>query len=92
MSMPFSLLQEVVSLGHGATHVSSAEAGVHLSPAEFHQHLLAAASEQENALSREGDRQERGIVVLDARNMYETRIGHFQQLPGELDTLEWLEG
>lgn len=73
-----------MSLGQGASHVSHAEAGVHLRPAEFHEHLLAASTGQDLS-SEVRVSEEQPVVILDARNVYETRIGHFRQLPGELN-------
>ncbi|GAQ88930.1 hypothetical protein KFL_004700120 [Klebsormidium nitens] len=77
-SLSVRAVKEVVSLGNVASHATSAVAGTHLSPTDFHQHLLAAATRQAEDVGRPSG----GVVVLDARNVYETRIGRFQQLPG----------
>ncbi|OVA13568.1 Rhodanese-like domain [Macleaya cordata] len=49
-------------------------AGRHLSAAQFHSVLHSAGSFSEN----EGHSQRKQLFLLDARNLYETRIGKFQ--------------
>jgi predicted sulfurtransferase len=60
--------QELVTLGPRAEGCSNpfTQTAPHLSPREFHS-MLQAASQQ----------QDKPTVLLDARNIYETAIGHF---------------
>ena len=54
-------------------------AGTHLSPAEFHRMLLeSVASPGPGGGGDEGGAKSRGTVLLDCRNLYETRIGRFE--------------
>ena len=57
---------ELVTLGPLAEGTSLCHSGVHLSPQEFHQALLEAASSSGDA------------ILFDARNLYETRLGRFE--------------
>ena len=59
-------VSEVVSLGVPLDEVPLHKAGGHLSPAEFHARLQAAPGG------------ERSPVLLDVRNVYESRIGRFE--------------
>jgi len=58
---------EVCALG--AAVDPAAPAGKHLTPAEFHGVLAAATA---------GERPPGSVVLLDARNLYETRLGRFE--------------
>ena len=62
-------VREVVSLGVPADAVPLGKAATHLSAAEFHARLAGAA--------------ESGAVVLDVRNVYESRIGRFEAAGAE---------
>ena len=64
-------MQEVVSLGdESQCHPSELPqlTGRHLSPAEWHESLIAGASNKKS---------QKPPVLLDTRNIYETSIGHF---------------
>ena len=61
-------VREVVSLGVPLDAVPLGKAATHLSAAEFHAKLAGAA--------------ESGAVVLDVRNVYESRIGRFEAAGG----------
>ena len=59
------ICKELVTLGPMAELTSLSNTGIHLAPSEFHEALLEASS--------------KGVaVLLDARNLYETRLGHFE--------------
>ena len=60
------VVKELITLGPLAEGAAApvAEAGKHLAPSEFHDALLAEQPSQ--------------AVILDARNLYEHRIGHFK--------------
>ena len=60
------IVSEVVSLGVDPLQAPLQLAGRHLNPAEFHEELQRAAASDV-----------RNVVLLDARNVYETRIGRF---------------
>ena len=62
-------VREVVSLGVPLDAVPLGKAARHLSAAEFHAKLAGAA--------------ESGAVVLDVRNVYESRIGRFEAAGAE---------
>lgn len=72
--------QELVTLGPLAEGKADPNnAGMHLSPEEFHTMALESASESVTS-SGQGvgrDAGGSGTVLLDCRNLYETRIGHF---------------
>ena len=80
-------VEELVTLGPRASGAAAvANTGEHLSPQEFHAALRSAS---------EGE-----VVLLDARNIYESRIGHFSApaaetvLPGTRcfsDLPRWLD-
>ncbi|KAG5525479.1 hypothetical protein RHGRI_031956 [Rhododendron griersonianum] len=57
-------------------------AGSHLSAAEFHSVIQHAGK----FLEKEGPDDHKKLVLLDARNLYETRIGKFQ--PPNVETLD----
>ena len=57
-------VREVVSLGVPLEDVPLGKAATHLSAAEFHERIATAA--------------ESGAVLLDVRNVYESRIGRFE--------------
>ena len=94
-------VDEVVSLGVDGQFAPLAEAGQHITPREFHDRLVQASSASQPTASSQ-------IVLLDVRNVYESRIGHFEapnvdtllpptrqftDLPSYLDTqLEQLRG
>ena len=60
------IVSEVVSLGVDPLQAPLQLAGRHLNPTEFHEELQRAAASDV-----------RNVVLLDARNVYETRIGRF---------------
>ncbi|KAM9330652.1 thiosulfate sulfurtransferase/rhodanese-like domain-containing protein 2 [Gastrophryne carolinensis] len=64
------VFQEIVPMGVDPQKVSYKETAKHLSPEEFHarleQYLSTAPHEQKNT------------ILLDCRNFYESKIGHFQ--------------
>ncbi|QDZ19750.1 rhodanese-like domain-containing protein [Chloropicon primus] len=59
------LTEEVVSLGPRAVGVHCEKGGKHLKPLDFHRMLSEADGEEE-------------VVLIDVRNVYESRIGNFQ--------------
>jgi predicted sulfurtransferase len=65
---------ELVTLGPRASGRAKLQnTGMHLSPAEFHSHLLEL---QGTACRSSNDTA--GAVLIDARNVYESNIGRFQ--------------
>ncbi|KAJ9180353.1 hypothetical protein P3X46_008611 [Hevea brasiliensis] len=74
-SLSIRIVKELVTFGSHpllkAPDISNA--GTHLSALEFHSVLQSAQQCVEN----EGPTANGGLVVLDARNLYETRIGKF---------------
>ncbi|NWJ06167.1 TSTD2 protein, partial [Crypturellus undulatus] len=64
------VFEEIVPMGIDPKKVSYKETGIHLSPQEFHreveQHLSQASQGQSDT------------ILLDCRNFYESKIGHFQ--------------
>ena len=71
-SLSVRAVDEVVSLGVAESDVPLEEAGRHVSPREFHELLRATASPASSSAEAAP------VVLLDARNVYESRIGHFQ--------------
>ncbi|XP_024545346.1 rhodanese-like domain-containing protein 6 isoform X2 [Selaginella moellendorffii] len=69
-SLSVRLVEEIVTLGVFPSP-SLANAGKHLSPEQFH-----------GMLDQAGNLKQSNAVVLDARNIYETRIGKFCPPPG----------
>ncbi len=71
--------QELVSLGPGARGVDVRGGGRHLSPQGFHAMLAQGSggggTDDDDATNNSS------VVLLDTRNVYETRIGRFQ-VPG----------
>jgi predicted sulfurtransferase len=69
MKCTCGVLQEVVSLGGPMVHPAelARSAAPHVCPADFHQLLQEAQQGQSD----------KETVLLDTRNIYETRIGHF---------------
>ncbi len=55
----------------------SAHGAPHLSPRDFHAHLLRASGSQGAQHDGGGGGEPQAAVLVDARNVYETRIGHF---------------
>ena len=91
-SLSCQVTKEVVSLDlpEEETEIMKATPpGVHLTPLEFHQELdkaIAAAGTTEgiNDMSSSGDsdnNEVRDLVLIDVRNIYETRIGSFEVPP-----------
>lgn len=68
------MLQELVTLGPLAQGRAdaAANAGEHLSPQQFHEMLQQATGARAGS---GGSSKE--VVLIDARNIYETSIGHF---------------
>ena len=64
-------VDEVVSLGVPGSMAPLSETGRHVSPREFHELLQQASSASASASTKP-------VVLLDARNVYESRIGHFK--------------
>ncbi|XP_042643517.1 thiosulfate sulfurtransferase/rhodanese-like domain-containing protein 2 isoform X3 [Tyto alba] len=64
------VFKEIVPMGIDPKIVSYKETGIHLSPREFHR-------EVEQYLSRASQGQS-DTILLDCRNFYESKIGHFQ--------------
>ena len=74
-------LQEVVSLGVNVApspQQLQKQTGTHLSPQQWHDHLQRACQANDEA-----------PVLLDARNIYETRIGHFSSVSPSSPKLQW---
>ncbi|NXB68831.1 TSTD2 protein, partial [Struthidea cinerea] len=64
------VFKEIVPMGIDPKIVSYKETGIHLSPQEFHREVeqyLSQASQGES-----------DTILLDCRNFYESKIGHFQ--------------
>ncbi|XP_062460413.1 thiosulfate sulfurtransferase/rhodanese-like domain-containing protein 2 isoform X4 [Pezoporus occidentalis] len=64
------VFKEIVPMGIDPKIVSYKETGIHLSPQEFHkevEHYLSQASPGQS-----------DTILLDCRNFYESKIGHFQ--------------
>ncbi|XP_042308248.1 thiosulfate sulfurtransferase/rhodanese-like domain-containing protein 2 isoform X2 [Sceloporus undulatus] len=64
------VFEEIVPMGINPEKVSYKETGIHLTPKEFH-------VEVEKYLSRRNEGQA-DTILLDCRNFYESKIGHFQ--------------
>ncbi|KAM6301628.1 thiosulfate sulfurtransferase/rhodanese-like domain-containing protein 2 [Podargus strigoides] len=64
------IFKEIVPMGIDPKIVSYKETGIHLSPQEFHR-------EVEQYLSQASQGQS-DTILLDCRNFYESKIGHFQ--------------
>ncbi|XP_064357313.1 thiosulfate sulfurtransferase/rhodanese-like domain-containing protein 2 isoform X2 [Dromaius novaehollandiae] len=64
------VFEEIVPMGIDPKKVSYKETGIHLSPQEFHK-------EVEQYLSQANQGQS-DTILLDCRNFYESKIGHFQ--------------
>uniref|UniRef100_A0A8C8AWD2 Thiosulfate sulfurtransferase/rhodanese-like domain-containing protein 2 n=1 Tax=Otus sunia TaxID=257818 RepID=A0A8C8AWD2_9STRI len=64
------VFKEIVPMGIDPNIVSYKETGIHLSPQEFHR-------EVEQYLSQASQGQS-DTILLDCRNFYESKIGHFQ--------------
>ncbi|XP_044295449.1 thiosulfate sulfurtransferase/rhodanese-like domain-containing protein 2 isoform X2 [Varanus komodoensis] len=64
------VFEEIVPMGINPEKVSYKETGIHLTPREFH-------IEVEKYLSR-GSQAQVDTILLDCRNFYESKIGHFQ--------------
>uniref|UniRef100_A0A8C5X2I6 Thiosulfate sulfurtransferase/rhodanese-like domain-containing protein 2 n=1 Tax=Malurus cyaneus samueli TaxID=2593467 RepID=A0A8C5X2I6_9PASS len=64
------VFKEIVPMGIDPKIVSYKETGIHLSPQEFHR-------EVEQYLSQASQGQS-DTILLDCRNFYESKIGHFQ--------------
>ncbi|XP_052557427.1 thiosulfate sulfurtransferase/rhodanese-like domain-containing protein 2 [Tympanuchus pallidicinctus] len=64
------VFKEIVPLGIDPKEVSYKETGIHLTPQEFHR-------EVEHYLSQSSQGQS-DTILLDCRNFYESKIGHFQ--------------
>ncbi|XP_038026746.1 thiosulfate sulfurtransferase/rhodanese-like domain-containing protein 2 [Anas platyrhynchos] len=64
------VFKEIVPMGIDPEKVSYKETGIHLSPQEFHR-------EVEQYLSQASQGQS-DTILLDCRNFYESKIGHFQ--------------
>ncbi|XP_048358964.1 thiosulfate sulfurtransferase/rhodanese-like domain-containing protein 2 [Sphaerodactylus townsendi] len=64
------VFEEIVPLGINPKKVSYKETGIHLTPKEFH-------IEVEKYLSK-GNKAQKDTILLDCRNFYESKIGHFQ--------------
>ncbi|KAK4476739.1 hypothetical protein RD792_015899 [Penstemon davidsonii] len=82
-SLSIRIVKELVTLSPhpllNSPEISNA--GRHLSATEFHSVLQSAATFQEKSSSSS-----KKLVLLDARNLYETRIGKFH--PPEVKTLD----
>ncbi|XP_071657963.1 thiosulfate sulfurtransferase/rhodanese-like domain-containing protein 2 isoform X3 [Patagioenas fasciata] len=64
------VFKEIVPMGIDPKIVSYKETGIHLSPQEFHREV-----EQYLAQTSQG---QSDTILLDCRNFYESKIGHFQ--------------
>ncbi|XP_020647050.3 thiosulfate sulfurtransferase/rhodanese-like domain-containing protein 2 [Pogona vitticeps] len=64
------VFEEIVPMGINPNEVSYKESGIHLTPKEFH-------IEVEKYLSQ-GSKGQAETLLLDCRNFYESKIGHFQ--------------
>ncbi|XP_075787320.1 thiosulfate sulfurtransferase/rhodanese-like domain-containing protein 2 isoform X2 [Pelodiscus sinensis] len=61
------VFEEIVPMGIEPNEVSYKETGVHLSPEEFHKEVEQYLSQAQS-----------DTVLLDCRNFYESKIGHFR--------------
>ncbi|XP_043916934.1 thiosulfate sulfurtransferase/rhodanese-like domain-containing protein 2 [Protopterus annectens] len=61
------VFQEIVPMGVDPVKVSYKEAGIHLSPEEFHKKVEIYLKEND----------EKSTILLDCRNFYESKIGQF---------------
>ncbi|CAN8294674.1 unnamed protein product [Cochlearia groenlandica] len=75
-SLSIRVVEELVTFSHCPLLKSPdvSKAGKHLSAAEFHS-VLQRANEQ---TGEDGESENKELVLLDARNLYETRIGKFE--------------
>ncbi|XP_039400404.1 thiosulfate sulfurtransferase/rhodanese-like domain-containing protein 2 isoform X2 [Mauremys reevesii] len=64
------VFEEIVPMGINPNKVSYKETGIHLSPEEFHKEVEKYLSQAPQAQS--------DTILLDCRNFYESKIGHFQ--------------
>ncbi|KAF6128001.1 thiosulfate sulfurtransferase like domain containing 2 [Phyllostomus discolor] len=64
------VFEEIVPLGISPSEISYKKPGIHLSPGEFHK-------EVEKFLSQ-ANQEQSDTILLDCRNFYESKIGHFQ--------------
>ncbi|XP_054842554.1 thiosulfate sulfurtransferase/rhodanese-like domain-containing protein 2 [Eublepharis macularius] len=64
------IFEEIVPMGIDPKKISYKETGIHLTPKEFHR-------EVEKYLSQ-GNKVQTDTILLDCRNFYESKIGHFQ--------------
>ncbi|KAM5560993.1 rhodanese-like domain-containing protein 6 [Rosa sericea] len=82
-SLSIRIVKELVTLSCNPLIKSPeiSHAGKHLSAAEFHSVLQKAGQ-----LDKESKEHNRELVLLDARNLYETRIGKFH--PPNVETLD----
>ncbi|XP_060667938.1 rhodanese-like domain-containing protein 6 [Ziziphus jujuba] len=83
-SLSIRVVKELVTLSSNPLLKSPAisNAGTHLSAAEFHSVLQNAGHVMDNDRTTPSE----GIVLLDARNLYETRIGKFHK--SNVETLD----
>ncbi|XP_053151425.1 thiosulfate sulfurtransferase/rhodanese-like domain-containing protein 2 isoform X2 [Hemicordylus capensis] len=70
LDLRIGVFEEIVPMGIDPEEVSYKETGIHLTPKEFH-------IEVEKYLSR-GNEAQTDTILLDCRNFYESKIGHFQ--------------
>ncbi|XP_074850591.1 thiosulfate sulfurtransferase/rhodanese-like domain-containing protein 2 isoform X2 [Carettochelys insculpta] len=61
------VFEEIVPMGIDLNKVSYKETGIHLSPEEFHKEVEKYLSQAHS-----------DTILLDCRNFYESKIGHFQ--------------
>ena len=91
-SLSCQVTKEVVSLDLSAEEtevMKSTPTGVRLTPLEFHQELEKAISSNSSSISScssssssiTSGHDDRDVVLIDVRNIYETRIGAFQVPP-----------
>ncbi|KAL8202859.1 UNVERIFIED_CONTAM: thiosulfate sulfurtransferase (rhodanese)-like domain-containing protein 2 [Gekko kuhli] len=64
------VFEEIVPLGISPKRVSYKETGIHLTPKEFHIEVEKYLSQCKKA--------QKDTILLDCRNFYESKIGHFQ--------------
>ncbi|KAJ7335070.1 hypothetical protein JRQ81_013011 [Phrynocephalus forsythii] len=64
------VFEEIVPMGINPNEVSYKESGIHLTPKEFHVEVEKYLSQGNNAQA--------DTLLLDCRNFYESKIGHFQ--------------
>ncbi|XP_061490231.1 thiosulfate sulfurtransferase/rhodanese-like domain-containing protein 2 isoform X2 [Rhineura floridana] len=70
LDLRIGVFEEIVPMGIDPEKVSYKETGIHLTPKEFHVEVAKYLSQ--------GNEGQADTILLDCRNFYESKIGHFQ--------------